>query len=318
MHRLRTSYVARCFLLGGLLWLGVAGVERSGLLGDDDARVVIVSDADMQQARALVAAKTGRPPTPRPLEMALQQRIDDHILVAEALRRGHHRRDPIVRRRLVENMALIYGDAAPRPAQLLREAEALGMPGQDLLVRRRLIELMQREFAGGHRVPDDAVLAAFVADHPQRFARQQQVSLEHRYFAAEPGEVRVQEALRRLQDGRAVNSDPYLHGERFDQVYLRDLQRLFGTAFAASIEAAPLGDWHGPVRSAHGWHLLRVAMRTPAKAPALEEVRRRAVYAWNEAQREQRIEQGMTELRKEYRVVMDVAPMRLSARPGDR
>ena len=51
------------------------------------------------------------------------------------------------------------------------------------------------------------------------------------------------------------------------------LSHLFGSAFTAAIEAAPVGRWHGPVRSNYGLHLVRVTAKLAPRMPSFEEAR---------------------------------------------
>lgn len=307
MRRLLRSPLLRCFALGGVLWLGVQAAAALGWLSAE-APVVTLTEADLRDARAQVVLQSGLPATPVTLRAALRRRADERILLEEALRLGLHRRDAVVRRRLIDNMRLIYGERAPGQARLLREAEMLGMPREDLLIRRRLVEHMQRRIAGHHAPPDDDTLAEFVARYADRFGDGPALSFEHRWFGGEDARARAAEAAQRLARGESVDGDPWLLGTRFTRLRRRDLQRLFDPGFADAVMGLSAGEWRGPLRGARGWHAVRVSERHDGTVPALEAVRQRAAYAWNEAQREGRIEAGMERLRTRYQVQMDVRP----------
>jgi len=95
-------------------------------------------------------------------------------------------------------------------------------------------------------------------------------------------------------------------------LHQRDLQRLFGEGVAKAAWELPLGTWQGPLRSAHGWHLLRVRRRQGASGPTVE-ARRQAAYAWRQLRRQEALEAGLAALRQRYRVVLEPAGV---AAPG--
>ena len=68
---------------------------------------------------------------------------DQEVWLREALARGYHESDAIVRRRLARNMRFAGGDPERTDAELVDEAIALGMHESDLVVQRRLVQKMK-------------------------------------------------------------------------------------------------------------------------------------------------------------------------------
>ncbi|MFM8374662.1 MAG: peptidyl-prolyl cis-trans isomerase, partial [Phenylobacterium sp.] len=85
-------------------------------------------------------------------------------------------------------------------------------------------------------------------------------------------------------------------------VDLRDIARDYGPDFPARVEAAAPGRWTGPVRSASGWHLLRVESRKPGSQAPFEEVRTDVAEAWKADRRRAGNAGFIRDLRRRYRV----------------
>ena len=126
--------------LGLLVFLGQSALQTSGLLHSPKP-LLQLDAATVAQLRQQARAKG------IPFEPLLRARVDEEVLIDRALARGLDRRDPVARRRLLQNMRLSYPKAGE--AELLRRARALDMPRRDVLVRRRLIERMHGEIVDG-------------------------------------------------------------------------------------------------------------------------------------------------------------------------
>jgi parvulin-like peptidyl-prolyl isomerase len=84
--------------------------------------------------------------------------------------------------------------------------------------------------------------------------------------------------------------------------------RDFGATFAAELDKLPLDEWAGPVPSAFGQHLVRVTARTPARTPALAEVRAAVAREWENERRTASLAENYKALRSRYEVVVEAAP----------
>ena len=70
------------------------------------------------------------------------------------------------------------------------------------------------------------------------------------------------------------------------------------------------GDWHGPVISAHGTHLVRVLARSTPRTPGLEGVRERVAQDLLEARRRAQNAAALEALRERYEVRLpDLDPL---------
>lgn len=90
---------------------------------------------------------------------------------------------------------------------------------------------------------------------------------------------------------------------REDAAALDLVARDFGQEFVRQLEQVPLGQWHGPVQSPFGTHVVRVTQRTPGALPALDDIRVAVTREWERERRERALEANLAELRRKYPVV---------------
>lgn len=225
---------------------------------------------------------------------------DDELLFREALARGWHRSDAIVRRRLARNMRFaLEGRAGEDDAALVREAIALGMHRSDRVVRRRLVQKLRLQIHARARArePGEAELAAYLARHPARFTEPARRSLTQLYFRERQDAAAALPALSdspapespapgaktdALPVGDALPLPRYLAGRSRSE-----LERLFGPDFAAAAFGAPDAVWSGPIASSYGYHLVWIHRRRAAVLSKLSvvrpEVREALLYERGEA-----------------------------------
>ncbi|MDP3856409.1 MAG: peptidylprolyl isomerase [Stagnimonas sp.] len=264
---------------------------------------IVVSADDRARLRRDWRAETGRWPTAAELAASEQRWLDEEVLLAEALRLGLDRSDPVVRQRLLQNLRFALVDEVIDEPALLDQAQALRMPEQDLVVRRRLIQRMEQRLLQDVRI-DEAELRRYVARHAGRYAGGGQLDYRQIYFSRDrPGgdaAAQAGQALARLRAGAepAGQGDPLLVADRAASA--EQLQRRYGAAFAQALEQAAVGDWIGPLETVYGWHLLQLRGRIAAPAPDFETLRQRAAYAWLAEQEPALLRQRLRPLRQRY------------------
>jgi hypothetical protein len=87
-----------------------------------------------------------------------------------------------------------------------------------------------------------------------------------------------------------------------------DVRRQLGSGFAASVMQLEPGQWHGPVLSGYGVHLVYVYDFQAAPAPVFDEVRDSVLDNWTMAQQEQFNEQYFESLKGRYDIVIEDVP----------
>jgi len=197
-----------------------------------------------------------------------------------------------------------------------REAMAMGLDRDDMIVRRRMRQKL--EFVTDDLVaaiaPTEEQLETYFAEHPDEFRVPSRVSFQQIYFSPDRrGEQAAHDAESLLATLSAAGStiDPTGAGDAlmlpgdFDNIFENDVARHFGTDFASALVDVPVGRWSGPVESAYGLHLVLIRERRPGVLPALEKVRDRVEREWEAARRKEATEAFYESLRGRYEVSVE-------------
>jgi parvulin-like peptidyl-prolyl isomerase len=255
------------------LLIGIAIFAAYGLVAPNSkegARIVVTQGVVDALAREY-QARWQRPPAEQELAGLVEAYIRDEIMYREGTALGLDRDDPVIKRR----------------------------------VRQKLDVIAEEQLAGD--APTDADLAAYLAQHADRFTRPGTVSFEQVYFPATATAAELEAARASAVRG----ADPARLGPasmlppRVENVPLDLAARDFGLEFAAEIAKLPLNEWTGPVRSGFGQHLVRVTARTPAAVPPLAEVRPAVAREWENERRVASLSRSYGKLRSQYEVVIE-------------
>lgn len=254
---------------------------------------------------AALGADLGRPPSREEILRATAAEVDDELLYRAALARGYDRDDPVVFRRLVQNLRFAGAPDDRDDAALFADALALRMHESDPVVRRRLIQRvrldLENEAPAGE--PDEAALREQYERDAASYRSPERVRCTQLYFRSD----REREARRALARLRAQTTpreralqlgDPFLHGAEQPLQSRDELAGRFGAEFADGVFAAPVGTWSGPIPSSYGVHLVLVGEREPPRALAFDEVRDSLRHAVIAERRRIAYERGLRALRE--------------------
>jgi parvulin-like peptidyl-prolyl isomerase len=207
-------------------------------------------------------------------------------------------------------------DEAVREQVLYREALALGLDRDDVVVRRHLrqkYEFLTQDLAYDTD-PDDATLRAYYDAQGDRYAQSARISFRHILFSpTRRGDSAQSDATQTLADltwatgpeaadrlGDATSLPSGLDG-----LDLQEIAAMFGPDFAAAMEEMDSGRWTGPVSSDYGLHLVWISERTPGRRRPFEEVRQRVKDDWVYQQRVAANEAVYRTLLDRYEVVVE-------------
>jgi hypothetical protein len=199
-----------------------------------------------------------------------------------------------------------------------REAMALGLDKEDTIIRRRLRQKMEfvSDDVAALAEPTDDELSAFLKSHADTFRVQREFTFSHVYLNLERhGENLARDTaqlLARLQqagDKADISElgDSFLFEHKFQSLPASEIVKQFGEKFAAKLGELSLGQWHGPVESGYGVHLVWINERTEGRLPALAEVRDAVRREWGTARRLESNEKFYQELLKRYTVTIERA-----------
>jgi hypothetical protein len=268
------------FLLLGAALFAMYGLRGTRANGERGA--IIVTQAQIASLASGFARTWQRPPT----EQELSGLIRDHV------------------------RAEVYA----------REAKALGLDRDDVVINRRLQQKLEfvTEDVARQAEPTDADLQAYLQSHPERFRTEALVTFSQVYLNPErhrDGLARDLAAVR-AQLIRAGNTaeaftfaDPTLLEPRFKGVDVSDVARQFGEPFASKLSTLQVGRWEGPIESGYGLHFVFVQERQPGRVPTLQHVRAAVAREWADAHRQQANDAFYRGLLERYSVTIDLPQM---------
>lgn len=308
-------------LLGTLLFLAKPALSFWLPFGQD--RRITISQAEIDQFTADWRTQAGRVPTDKERQALLRRHIDREILFREALRRDLHRHDSVVRQRLLRNMKFLEPDTDAPDQELLEIALNLGMASEDLVARSRLIQRMQHDIESRIQVSDND-LRNYYQRHTEKLAPPARYDLRHLFFSNDrpasstarnmtrnTANVRAQNALDALHNNPAakaeIDSDPFLHGERFNQLSQQRIRQYFGDDIADALPGLPHNQWSDPLSSAYGYHLIQVQRTTPGKTIAFDDVRNRLVADVYREKEHAALSEWLASHRDDYEIVVEKA-----------
>jgi hypothetical protein len=246
---------------------------------DDDLRPdqIVFSDAKIDQFINLWERKWQRLPTQRELQGLIEQQVREEVFYREALAMGLDKDDMMVRRRMAQKMEFISNDLAS------------------------LAE------------PDDTQLQTYLDEHSEKFVIPGRISYSQVYLnASERGErvySNAEALLSELSQSTvdvdvSMEGDSFMGGYRFTEETDFAVSRIFGEAFAQRLFELPVGEWTGPVESGYGLHLVRIDSRTDPQTPSLEQVRDKVRIEWVAEQQRKTNDLLYAELRKRYEITI--------------
>jgi hypothetical protein len=272
-------YKILCEPLLHFLVLGAGLFLLFGVVGkpaEEGPEQIVVTEAKIGNLAELFRRTWRRPPTPAELDGLIEDHVKEEIFYREALALGLDRDDIVIRRRLRQKMEFLSEDVAP-PAE-----------------------------------PTEAELRIFLAEHADRFRAPWRVSFAQVYLSPERRGAHVRSDAERLlvalntgKSDPAEAGDPLLLEQDYRELATQDVERLFGRAFAAQVAQLPVGRWSGPVESGYGLHLVLVRERAPASEPDLREVREAVANEWRAARREEANRAFYDGLRANYEVTVE-------------
>jgi len=197
-----------------------------------------------------------------------------------------------------------------------REALALGLDKDDLIIRRRLHQKM--EFVTNDVVawarPTDGELDAYRKEHPEKFRVEPRLTFRHLYLdPSRHGNHLAEDAaglVAKLNSpggdaSSAAMGDVFMLDSSFVDVPAAEVTKQFGDAFTARLAGISPGRWQGPIESGFGSHVVFLAKRTGSVLPPLGDVRDAVSREWDNAHRLEANAKLYREMLKRYTVTIE-------------
>ncbi|MGI9328445.1 MAG: peptidyl-prolyl cis-trans isomerase [Pseudomonadales bacterium] len=261
-----------------LLWFALSGClifAISQWLGGAETKRIVVTQSLQQRLIDQWQGQMGRPPTAQELEGLTQQWVKEEIYSREAQAMGLDQNDTIIRRRLVQKLTFLTEDLATA-AQ-----------------------------------PSDSELEDYYAKNLDRYREPARFDFEHRYFSRDRRDDASADAAVALakirkdpsaRDYITTTGDSFMLQMQFAGRSERQIGDLFGREFAAALADLPPGQWHGPVSSAYGEHLVFISAAQAPHTQPFAQAKTRISADYAQAQREQANQAFFDGLRAQYEV----------------
>lgn len=289
-------------VVGGLLYAVYPEPVERPLVHIPGAQVSAWLEIQRQQFRA--------PMTRAQEQQAVERMVMEEILVQEALAHDLQRL-PAVQQRLQRLGEFLQpaGSSSGGDAGADR-AQRLGLLQSDPVIRNYLVNVMERALVDGAAVElGERELAAYYESRRDEYVEPARLDLQHVFFSADKGRDRADAAaaLDRLDPaGPGIDEgDPFFSGYAFRDRSEQQLASEFGPEFARAVFGLEPGRWTGPVRSAYGWHLVRIDRLRSARTPPLDEVRDKVGARLRYDKKQALLQQRLRELRLRYDVVVE-------------
>jgi len=210
-----------------------------------------------------------------------------------------------------------------RESILYREAMSMGLDDDDHIIRRRLAQKLEFLTSDIARLqePDEAELQAFFVANNDNFRESDRVTFVHVFFNPDArGDATLddaQAALARLQTAGEPDPAELSEGDRFmlrdyfSAATELDIRRDLGSGFAGQLMELTPGEWHGPVLSGFGTHLVYVYEQIAAPPPELADVREDVMEEWRRLRTEEFNAEYLDRLKARYEIVVE-APQAFS------
>lgn len=229
---------------------------------------IYITIEEQKNIEAVLTKTKQRPPSEQELQSAIEELIDETIFYKEAIALGLDGDDIVVRRRLAQKLKFIIGDL-------------------------------------GINEPSEEELSQFYEENKDKYKQDQSYIFNQIYFESLPKnpqailqEIQTTENLATIGDTIDI---PY----GFKNAPSERVQQVFGSQFELALKEAPLNQWVGPVESAYGYHYIRLLERKEAIYPSMNDIRVKLTDDWRWEQQNKATANFLTEMRKKYNIVIE-------------
>ena len=276
MKLLREPLVHFMFI-GAVIYL-LYGVFAEPVPEADD-KTIVVTAGEVEWMQTSWQKRWNRPPTAAEFDGLIQQYIRETVLYREALTMGLNKHDQVIRRRLAQKLEFLAKD---------------------------LVALIP---------PTDEELQTYFNEHQDRYQEPARYTFTQVFIDPDKrGDATLDDAeaikATLIAKGDAIDDAGALGDDFMLQTYYPEkdrieIQKQFGSGFTESLVELTPGQWHGPVLSGYGVHLVYINSVSEPPAPVFAEVRERVVQDWTTDKGEELNEKFYANLRDQYTVVIE-------------
>jgi len=266
------------FMFIGAVIYSLYGVFAEPVVEETD-KTIVVTAGEIQWMQTSWQKRWNRPPTAQEFDGLIQQYIKETVLYREALTMGLNKHDQVIRRRLAQKLEFLAKD---------------------------LVALTP---------PTEAELLAYFDEHQASYQAPTLYTFTQVFFDPDKrGDATLDDAekarLTLIAQGDTID-DPGALGDGlmlqnyYPQKDRAEIQKLLGSGFTETLMTLSPGQWHGPILSGFGVHLVYLNSISEPPPPVFAEVRERVMEEWKFARGEELNDQFYTSLREQYSIVIE-------------
>ena len=248
-------------------------------LPEADDKTIVVTAGEIEWMQTSWQKRWNRPPTDKEFEGLVQQYIRETVLYREALTMGLNQHDQVIRRRLAQKLEFLAKD---------------------------LVALTP---------PTDEELQAYFDKHRERYQAPVRYTFTQVYIDPDKrGDATLGDAeaikAKLIAQGDVIENpgalgDDFMLQNYYPQKDATEIQKSFGSGFTDALTKLAVGQWHGPVLSGYGTHLVYVHNVSEPPPPVFTETLERVTQDWRTERSEELNEQFYATLRDSYTVVIE-------------
>jgi hypothetical protein len=246
---------------------------------EDTDKTIVVSTGEIEWMNTAWQKRWNRLPTAEELDGLIQQYIKETVYYREALTMGLNKHDQIIRRRLAQKLEFLAKDLVALTPPSEEELRAYFISH-----RKYYSESTRYSFIQVYIDPDihgDATL-----DHAEKIKTA---------LIAKGGSI----------DNAAELGDGFMLQSYYPEKDQAAIQKLFGGDFSESLLELTAGQWHGPVLSGYGVHLVYLHSVIEPEVTDFAEVRDSVTRDWETEKGIELNEKFYDSLREQYSIIIE-------------
>lgn len=244
------------------------------MVGDDSVenQRIIVTEGKIKHLATLYQKTWQRKPTAEQLEQTVQEYVLEQAAYYEGVNLGLDQNDIVIMRRVRQKLDIIAEENTPRPEVT------------------------------------DEILSDYLLNNGEKFSESPRLTIRQVYLDPKNYGNALESEIEGLLTGLTEQPDKnikelgarYLFKPFYQRQGLTELSRLFGSDFVKESAELAVGQWHGPIHSSFGVHLVYVEEKLPGVIPELSPIRSLVMREWENSLRKKSTKKYYDELRARY------------------
>lgn len=255
---------------------------------EETENTIVVSAGEIQWMQSSWQKRWNRPPTDKELDGMVQQYIKETVLYREALTMGLNKHDTVIRRRLAQKLEFLAKDLV-----------ALTPPSD------KELQNYFEQHKSRYQAPARFTFTQVFIDPDKRGDKtlDDAETIKASLIAKNKNASDVSTNINSLGDNSL--GDKSMLENYYPEKDPTEIQKLFGSGFAESLVKLSSGQWHGPVLSGYGVHLVNIQQIIQPPPPVFAEKREHVIQDWKTDKGNELNKKFYDNLRKSYNIVIE-------------